>query len=377
VIEQQELDFLRTLRDRKAVIAYTLFAVNILIFILTEVSGGSMNELTMTAFGVKSNPHIDAGEIWRFVTPIFLHYGILHLAFNSYGLWILGPHVEKLYGSARFLLFYLLTGVGGVAASYWYHPYATSAGASGAIFGLLGILLVFSFRYRKTVPAFFSKALGKGILLTLGINLAIGYMIPQVDNSAHLGGLVTGMLLAAVVPFQKPGEESGRAFKVVEAALVGVVALSFFAVATHYNGPSPSLQDLWGRLRSGGSNTSSVGGFIQAINRGQQAFTQSEDKLEAGDIRDLEGVRKDLSDAIALLQHIPSLGSTADKLSAELLDVLQKQYAYVEEVERSGKTRSDFIGASPQSSRYRRVSRELEAWVESEGAQYGIVNTPN
>jgi rhomboid protease GluP len=368
VIEQQELDFLRTLRDRKAVIAYTLFALNILVFLLTEISGGSMNELTMTAFGVKSNPHIDAGEIWRFVTPIFLHYGILHLAFNSYSLWILGPHVEKLYGSARFFLLYLLTGVGGVAASYWYHPYATSAGASGAIFGLLGVLLIFSFRYRKTVPAFFAKALGKGILLTLGINLAIGYMIPQVDNAAHIGGLLTGMLLAAVIPFQKPGEESGPAFKVVQAALVGVVALSFFAVATRYNGPSPSLQNLWGRLQGGGSNMSSVDGFLYAMNSAQQAFLHSEEILSTGDVRKLWEPRKELGDAITLLQHIPSLGSRADELSAELLEVLQKQYAYVEEVERGGSP------SSPHSSQYRSVIEKLNTWVETDGAQYGIVN---
>jgi rhomboid protease GluP len=375
VIEEQELDFLRTFRDRKTVVAYTLFALNILIFILMELAGGSTNDLTLMAFGAKSNSHIDSGEIWRFVTPLFLHIGLLHLAFNSYALWIVGPQVEKLYGSARFLLLYVLAGIGGVVASYWYHPEVPSAGASGAIFGLFGVLLVFAIKYRKSVPAFFAKAIGKGVLLTVAINLVIGWQIPQIDNSAHLGGLVTGMLLAAVVPFQKPGETTGPAFKVVQGVLVVVIGVSFFQVATRYNGPSPSLQNLARGLR--GSNTSSVGGFIEAINRGQQAFTQSEEKLAAGDLRDLGGVRKDLSDAIALLQHIPSLGSRADKLSAELLDVLQKQYAYVEEVERSGKTRSDFIGASPESSRYKRVSRDLEAWVESEGAQYGIVNTPN
>jgi rhomboid protease GluP len=374
VIEEQELDFLRTFWARKAVIAYTLFALNILIFVLMELAGGSTSPLISEAFGNKSNPQIDNGEVWRFVTPIFLHIGILHLAFNSYALWIVGPQVEKLYGSARFLLLYVLTGVGGVAASYWYHPYDPSAGASGAIFGLFGVLLIFSFRYRKTVPAFFTKALGKGILLTIGINLVIGYMIPQVDNAAHIGGLVSGMLLAAVVPFQKPGETTGPAFKVVQAALVGVIALCFFAVATRYNGPSPSLQNLMRGFR--GANVSPSGGFLQAINAGQQAFTKSEDTLEAGDIRDLSHTRKELSGAIALLQHVPSLSSRADKLSAELLDVLQKQYAYVEEVERSGKTRSDFIGASPESSRYKRVIRELNDWVETEGAQYDIVRSP-
>jgi membrane associated rhomboid family serine protease len=369
VIEEQELDFLRTFRDRKTAVAYTLFALNILIFILMGLAGGSTNDLTLMAFGAKSNFHIDSGEIWRFVTPLFLHIGVLHLAFNSYALWIVGPQVEKLYGSSRFLLLYVLAGIGGVVASYWYHPDVPSAGASGAIFGLFGVLLVFAIKYRKSVPAFFAKAIGKGVLLTVAINLVIGWQIPQIDNSAHLGGLVTGMLLAAVVPFQKPGETTGPAFKVAQGVLVVVIGLSFFQVATRYNGPSPSLQNLMRGLR--GSNTSSIGGFIQAMDVGQRAFEHSEEILSSGDVRKLWEPRKELGDAIKLLQHVPSLSSGADELSADLLDVLQKQYAYVEEVERGG------FPASPHSSEYGRVKRQIEAWVESEGAQYGIVNTPN
>ena len=179
VIEQQDYEFLQAFWTRRAVIAYSLFAFNILIFILMTFAGGSDNPSTQLGFGVKSNMEIDNGETWRFITPIFLHIGLLHLAFNSYALWIVGPQVEKLYGGPRFFLLYLLTGIAGVAASYWYHPQYPSAGASGAIFGLFGVLLVFSFKYRKSVPAFFSSALGRGILMTVGINLLIGYTIPS------------------------------------------------------------------------------------------------------------------------------------------------------------------------------------------------------
>ena len=373
MIEQQDLDFLHTFWARKAVIAYSLFALNIIIFILMEFAGGSTNDLTMLAFGVKSNYEINSGEIWRLVTPVFLHIGLLHLAFNSYALWIVGPQVEKLYGASRFLFLYVMTGIAGVVASYWYHPDIVSAGASGAIFGLFGVLLVFSFRYRKTIPAFFSKALGKGILLTVGINLVIGFMIPQVDNSAHIGGLIAGGLLAAVVPFQRPGEIPGKGSKFLQAALVLLIALSFFEVSIHYNGPGLSFGNLVRGFSR--SNTSSVVEFITAINSAQKAFDRSEAKLSSGDTRELAQVRKDLGAAIESLQHIPSVSNRADELSAQLLDLLQKQYAYVGEVERSGKTRSDFIGASPQSSRYSRVSGDLEEWVDREGLRYGIVNS--
>jgi membrane associated rhomboid family serine protease len=373
MIEQHDLDFIRAFWARRAVIAYSLFALNIIIFILMELSGGSMNEATMLAFGVKANDKIRQGEIWRFITPIFLHIGLLHLAFNSYALWIVGPQVEKLYGASRFLLLYILTGIAGVAASYWYHPAIVSAGASGAIFGLFGVLLVFSFRYRKTIPAFFSKALGKGILLTVGINLVIGFMIPQVDNSAHLGGLIAGGLLATVVPFQRPGEIPGKGSKVLQAVLVLLIAVSFFEVATHYNGPNPSFGNLIRRFQRSG--TPLLGDFTRSINMAQSAFLRSEEVLSSGNTRDMAEVRRELGEAIEALQHIPSVSGRADELSAQLLAVLQKQYAYVGEVELSGKTRSDFIGISPQSSSYARVARALEEWVDQEGSRYGIVNT--
>jgi membrane associated rhomboid family serine protease len=363
MIEQHDLDFIRAFWARRAVIAYSIFALNIIIFILTEFAGGSMNDATMFAFGVKSNYHINNGEIWRFVTPIFLHFGLLHIAFNSYAIWIVGPQVEKLYGASRFLLLYLLTGIAGVAASYWYHPDTPSAGASGAVFGLFGVLLVFSLKYRKTIPAFFSKALGKGILLTVGINLVIGYMIPQVDNSAHLGGLIAGGLLAAVVPFQRPGEIPGKGSKILQAALVLLIGASFLGVLTHYNGPGLSFGNVTRRFSQ--SSTSPAVDFVYAIDNGQQAFARSEESLSSGNTRALTTAREDLSDAIVLLQHVPSMSRQADQLGAELLELLQMQYAYIGEVERSGKQRSDFIGSSPQTSRFTRWKSKLKKWEES------------
>jgi rhomboid protease GluP len=252
VIDQQDFEFLQAFWTRRAVIAYSIFALNIIIFVLMTLAGGSENSLL--AFGGKHNPLIDQGEIWRFVTPIFLHIGIFHLAFNSYALWVIGPQVEKLYGGPRFLLLYLLTGIAGAAASYWYHPYDPSAGASGAIFGLLGTLLIFSVRYRRVVPTFFSRALGKGILLTVGINLVIGYMIPHVDNAAHVGGLIFGGVLAAVIPFARPGEPERAVFKILQPVLVLLIAVSFFEVAVHYNGPPLALSNLTRSLSLRSSN---------------------------------------------------------------------------------------------------------------------------
>jgi rhomboid protease GluP len=361
VIERQDYEFLEAFYTRRAVVSYSLFALNILIFLVMTFAGGSENSATLIAFGAKANPLIDHGEIWRFVTPIFLHIGLLHLVFNNYALWIVGPQVEKLYGGARFLVLYLLTGIAGVAASYWYHPYTLSAGASGALFGLFGVLFVFSIKYRKTVPAFFSRALSKGILMTLAINLAIGWYVPQIDLSAHVGGLLAGAVLAAAIPFARPGVPENSFFKVLQAVSIAIVALSFYQVLTHYDGPGLSLQGLWQK--------DSSGVFSASMGQAIEAFDNSERLLESGNLKGLPDVERDLSEAIDGLRNLPTLSREAAQFSSQLLDLLQKQYGYVKEVERLGVPRSDFLGASPQSVRYNSLKRSYQKWLNETGGR--------
>src|SRR5215470_9334146 len=216
MIGEDHLDFLHAVWTRRSTFTYLFFGLNILVFLLMAFAGGSSNEPTLMAFGVKSNAEINNGQWWRFVTPIFIHIGMLHLFFNSYALWIVGPQVEKLYGGARFVILYVLTGVAGVYGSYAYHPDNSSAGASGAIFGLFGVLLVFGLRYRDSLPPFVKRAVGTGVLPVIVINLIIGFTIPEIDNSAHIGGLLAGAALAAVVPYQRPGAQTPGVFRTVQ-----------------------------------------------------------------------------------------------------------------------------------------------------------------
>jgi rhomboid protease GluP len=244
MIDERYAEFLQAFWSRRTTVTYVIFGVNIFIFLLMGLAGGSHSDSMLLGFGVKYNPLIDQGEIWRLVTPIFLHIGPLHIFFNSYAIWIVGPQVEKLYGGARFTIIYILTGIAGVAGSYWYHPDVPSAGASGAIFGLFGALLVFGYKYRSTIPPMFQRAVGKGVFPVIAINLFLGYMIPNVDNSAHVAGLISGALLAFVIPFKKPGSSTPEIFKVLQIILVVVVLLSFYEVVTHYQGPAISFQNL-------------------------------------------------------------------------------------------------------------------------------------
>src|SRR2546428_2978723 len=123
MIEEDHLEFLHAVWTRRTPFTYTFFAANIAIFVLMSLAGGSMDPGTLMAFGVKDNSRIDQGEIWRLVTPIFLHIGLIHLFFNSYALWVVGPTVEKLYGSERFVILYLASGVaGGLGDALPYSP---------------------------------------------------------------------------------------------------------------------------------------------------------------------------------------------------------------------------------------------------------------
>jgi rhomboid protease GluP len=142
--------------------------------------------------GAKINQAIVAGEVWRLGTSIFLHVDLLHIAFNSYALLAFGPRVERPYGWLRFPLIYFLSGLAGSALSFLFSP-SPSVGASGAIFGLIGVVGTYLYRYRDRIAA--GRARLANVLGVIGYNLLYGFMVPAVDNWAHIGGLLAGLAL--------------------------------------------------------------------------------------------------------------------------------------------------------------------------------------
>ena len=176
---------------------YGLLAVNVLVWLAMTLAGGSDNPQVLLNFGAKYGPAILAGEYWRLFTPMFLHIGFLHLAFNSYALYILGPEVERFFGHTRFLVIYLLTGILSSVASYLFDS-SLAAGASGAIFGLVGALTAFYYAGRQVLGKLGQSRLNN-LLGVVVINLLIGFTVPNIDNWAHLGGLVSGLLIGWVI----------------------------------------------------------------------------------------------------------------------------------------------------------------------------------
>ena len=175
-------------------LTYTLLGINLIVFLLMTLAGGSTNQNVLIAFGAKVNTLIQAGQIWRFFTSAFIHIGIMHLVFNLYALWALGPLTEESFGHRRFLIIYILSALGGSIASFLFTT-ALSAGASGAIFGLLGALLYFSYKR----PYLWKSGLGMNLIIVIFVNFGFGLLQPGIDNFAHLGGLVTGTITSIVL----------------------------------------------------------------------------------------------------------------------------------------------------------------------------------
>lgn len=119
---QRAARFVEAVFFRRAPLSYVLIGINVAMFLLTAFAGGSTDPEVLTAFGACNRKLIDQGEVWRLVVPMFLHIGIIHLLANMYALWVLGPQLESLYGSARFTILYLLSGIGGFVASYFFRP---------------------------------------------------------------------------------------------------------------------------------------------------------------------------------------------------------------------------------------------------------------
>ncbi len=371
---RSDLRFINDVRGRAIPVTYALLAVNLVIFLLMELSGGSMTEATLMAFGVKSNASIDQGEVWRFITPVFIHIGVLHLVLNSYALWIVGQQVERLYGSARFVTLYVVMGISGVAGSYLFSPSALSAGASGAIFGLFGVLLTFGIRHRHSVPQFLSRAIRVGILPVIGINLIIGFLIPIIDNAAHIGGLLAGMTLAAVVGFETPGSRTPRIYKMAGIIAIGSVLLSFYQAGVRYDGPGFGLSNLarsWSRPFSGQSTTER---FIQAVNVAQRSFRTTRRAIRDGNgVVDNDSLSSALGESIELLREVPSLSTATDQLVEELKETVEQLYLLIEDIGRSnGVTPGHTRRLEENLTRYQGVFQRLMDWVDTEGERFGL-----
>jgi membrane associated rhomboid family serine protease len=180
-------------RLRTSPVTFALAIINVAVFVAVEQVGSSMDTGTLLRFGAGERTHVLSGELWRVLTPMFLHIGLQHLAWNTYASFGFCTLVESIVGKARFLAIYLVSGVAGAAASaiVWN---TVGAGASGAMYGVVGAMFALRYRVLGSAVALVSDRWARGVVGQIAIWTVIGLVALSVDHAAHFGGLVFGAL---------------------------------------------------------------------------------------------------------------------------------------------------------------------------------------
>ncbi len=374
------MSFAGSILSRPHIFTIGILIANLFLFLLMWASNGltfqtmwAFRETVLIAYGAKLNLLInEQHQWWRFVTPMFLHAGLIHLLVNMYALWNLGPYVEKLYGSARFVFFWVVTGIAGVVASYLtVVPQGTSlgpigkfllktqdvpsVGASGALFGLVGVLFVFGIKFRHELPEGFKRAFGTGLLPIILLNLFIGYMGQRfIDNAAHLGGLISGAALALVVGYRRPGERStvGLAWQILQVISIALVLISFARVAQHFTDPLPAA--LVGTSERANADNSMLPRltYLKAIGDGDEIFHHA-----------LNDDFSEVDAGIAALEAAAPPDVKSDQLRRKLQELLRRS-----------KTAKPDPSVDPKQTQQKRDElwkdylawkKEYEAWLKS------------
>ncbi len=391
--DNEALRFARAVLNRPYKFTIILLVANIFVFILMwQSSAMSFSVLNffpydvLVAYGAKVNYLIrEQLQWWRFITPIFIHVNLLHLMVNMYSLWVVGPYVEKLYGSAKFVVFWIVTGIASIVASYLTvlppdrqlgrlssflfktadHP---SAGASGALFGLVGVLFVFGIKYRHELPEGFKRAFGTGLLPMIALNLFIGFVgRGLIDNAAHLGGLVAGAFMALVIDYRRPGERSRIAitWRILQIACVALSVFGFIKAAQHFRDPLPEYLaqqrlQLEEREVAVPDEVNRFVAYAKAMNEAQEAFNLAQSR---NDVSAIDG-------AINNLQSAPQLDPTADELRKQLTDFLSRAKSI-----ETGTSAPDkkLEAKNALTNEFLNWIKAYRSWLSTNGRNYGLV----
>ena len=187
---------------KKPIITYVFIAISTILFVLTSLLSGNFIELNpniLHKFGALVNlseMNNNYFELYRLITSIFLHGGILHFLCNMYSLYVIGPQLESFFGKIKYIIIFIISGIiGNLLSMAFLQNNYVSVGASGAIFGLLGALLYFGYHYR----VYLSGVIKSQIIPLIILNLSIGFLATSINNLAHIGGLIGGILISMAV----------------------------------------------------------------------------------------------------------------------------------------------------------------------------------
>jgi membrane associated rhomboid family serine protease len=382
--------FARAVLNRSYLFTILFLVANFFVFLLMWQSSGmksaalaSFPDPVLLAYGAKLNFLIKQNrEWWRFVTPIFIHVNLLHLLVNMYSLWMIGPYVEKLYGSAKFVFFWVVTGVAGVAASYltvqprlahglpgtfiFKAGDGPSAGASGALFGLVGVLFIFGIRFRRELPEGFKRAFGTGLLPVILINLFIGFVGRGfIDNAAHLGGLASGAALGLVIEYKRPGERATITitWRILQILALALLAISFAMVARNFNRQLIASQQSGLPVLSIGKEAQAVESYLTALNEGQRAInTAITIKPDAVAIEH----------ALELLNQATGPDETAERLRIEMKSLLERARGLPPPDNKNRPSAELAAQTKKLFQDFQTWIKTRDEWIKNKGGQYHI-----
>ena len=207
-------------------VTYALLIINILIFFIIVILGGGLLEINpnlLYKFGALVNFSVmgeNLMELYRLFTSIFLHGGLFHLLCNMYSLYVIGPQLESFYGKTKFLIIYIFSGIiGNLLSMVFLNDSYVSVGASGAIFGLLGSLLYFGYHYR----IYLGSVIKSQIIPLILLNLLIGIAATGINNLAHIGGLIGGVLVSMAVGVKYKSTK----FDIVNGIIMTLIFITF------------------------------------------------------------------------------------------------------------------------------------------------------
>lgn len=207
---------------KKPIVTYALIIINVIVFLLSL-----FNESIIQMFAVNRFFIADLGQYYRLFTGIFLHANFLHLIFNMYALYVIGMQLESFLGKGKYLAVYLLSGLGGSMLSIFFSN-GYSVGASGAIFGLMGALLYFGYHYR----VYLDSVVKSQIIPLIVLNLLIGFTSTGIDNWAHIGGLVGGILATMAVGVKYKSTK----FEMINGAIMYLIFIGFLGYMVFVRG---------------------------------------------------------------------------------------------------------------------------------------------
>jgi rhomboid protease GluP len=342
--DKETIRFARAVLNRPYKFTIAFLVLNLFVFMLMWSSSRlssqalllSFPDPVLTAYGAQLNRLIRAPSYqwWRVITSMFVHIDLLHIGMNMFSLLIIGPFVEKLYGSAKFVVFWVASGIAGSVAMYltlrpalargvlgsfiFRSMDVPAAGASGALFGLIGVLFVFGIKYRRELPEGFKRVFGTGLLPIIFINLFIGFLGRSfIGNAAHLGGLFAGAALAVFIDYRRPGARAGInvAWRVMQVLALGLIALGAYKVVRNFNRTPQQVQvQVQGQPAPPATSNDIFRNYVSAMNRVQEKVNEV---IHNNDLSNLEPVTQQALQA-------PAPDARAEELRNSSVDILSK-----------------------------------------------------